>query len=379
MRRRSYSVRVPHPRQRPGVRTARKVLIAQHLFDGHRLMFVSLLTREARERGDEPVWLLADGALESGEYAEHLADAAEGVRVVVVPVVDAPAVRRVADEVDADLVILPDGDLYLPPLLRGGWDRARALSVLVMRPDGQPSPNRAKTEAATVAKRLLRTAVRARTGAAVHVLVNGLRPTVRGHEVRDPILIESAEPARLSLEEVAGVAGGRYWFGVVGAVTPRKNLHLIAAALRRLDPSRVGLAVAGRCDPTALALAMPEIEAFQAAGGAVVLRDELVSDETFESVLASVDCAVVAHSNEGASGVLVRAAVFGTRVVAAGARSLRRDAEELPEVATWVPLDVDDLAHAFSAALSSPRPVRVPMPAERPLGSLLGRAAEATA
>lgn len=335
-------------------------------------MFVALLTRAARERGDAPIWLLAEGALESGEFAEHLAGDAAEVQVVIERAVDANAVRRVAGEVDADLVVLPDGDLYLPALLRGGWDRRRGLAVLVMRPDGQPAASRAKTLVATAVKRVLRMAVRARTGADVRVLVNGLRPALRGHEIRDPILVASVNPARVSLDQEAGVAGHRYWFGVVGAVTPRKNLHLIAAALRRLDATTVGLAVAGRCDPDALAQALPDIDAFRRAGGAVILRDELVPDETFESVLASLDCAVVAHSNEGASGVLVRAAVFGTRVITAGARSLRRDASELPEVATWVPLDEDALTGAFRSAMSFPRPAPVPIPTDRPLQSMLG-------
>lgn len=65
---------------------------------------------------------------------------------------------------------------------------------------------------------------------------------------------------------------------------------------------------------------------------------------------------VVAHSNEGPSGILGKAACLGARVVAAGARNLERDVRVLGSAGCWVPLEVSELSRAFAHAMDSPRP-----------------------
>ena len=87
-----------------------------------------------------------------------------------------------------------------------------------------------------------------------------------------------------------------------------------------------------------------------------MVKDRLLSDLELDAAIRRVDCVVLAHSNEGPSGLFGKAAAAGTRIVAAGAASLRADAGAIPEVAAWSPLDVVGLGAELDLARRKPRP-----------------------
>lgn len=341
-------------------------LIAQSLWDGHRLLYVRRLAESLRAIGETPIVLLDPEAKASAEFARHLRPCRAGVTVVFGAADSVAAVAAVARAHGAGHVVLPDGDAYLPDLALHGWRGGSTLSVLIMRPGGQ-SPRPALRLCQSLVKRALRWTVR-RRGIRVFALVSSLRRDLRSTELRDPI--DLAGPVD-TVPFGPDLDPGRYWFAVLGAVTLRKNLHLIAEALEHIDPARTGLLVAGVCDDDALAAAEDALARYRARGGAVLMEDRLLSDGEFRSATCDVDCVLVLHSNEGPSGVLVQAVLAGTRVIAGGAQSLRRDVAMCPESAGWVPLDVGRLAIAMNAAMRAERPRPLTLPAGGSLERLL--------
>ena len=93
------------------------------------------------------------------------------------------------------------------------------------------------------------------------------------------------------------------------------------------------------------------------AGGITVrLVDRVLTDIELDSAVVAADCLVLAHSNEGPSGLVGKAAAAGTRVLAAGAASLKTAAAALPDTATWCPLTPSTLAQALTTCAGQPRP-----------------------
>jgi len=148
--------------------------------------------------------------------------------------------------------------------------------------------------------------------------------------------------------------GERYWIGVFGHITPRKNLSLILSSI--LDQSDVGLMIAGPIDAEVSEAIAPLLEKFAAGGGRVLHLSGFLTDAEFDSAISAVDCVVVAQSNEGPSGIVAKAAASGRRLVLAGAKSLKRDAQYLGEQATWSPLASVALSQAIRQASSLPEP-----------------------
>jgi hypothetical protein len=148
--------------------------------------------------------------------------------------------------------------------------------------------------------------------------------------------------------------GDRYWIGVFGVITARKNLPLIIEAI--LGQPDVGLMIAGSIDTEVSDEIAPLLATFAAAGGRVLQLSETLTDAQFDGAISAVDCVVVAHSNEGPSGVVLKAAASGNRLILAGARSLKRDATYLGEQAMWSPLDAKALSQAIRRAKRMPEP-----------------------
>ncbi|WP_157557028.1 glycosyltransferase [Microbacterium laevaniformans] len=169
----------------------------------------------------------------------------------------------------------------------------------------------------------------------------------------------------------------RVWVGVVGGVGRRKNVDLVARALEALGPN-YGLVLAGAAEGD-------ESEIFEWTAGAVANGTSLIRipgsipNARFDAIIRALDCVVIAHSNEGPSGVFAKALSAGVPVVSAGARSLRRDADRAGERASWVPLEATRIAGAIelqsTLAKLPPRSDSVEMFTRRILG---GRQPSAT-
>ncbi|MDN3496515.1 hypothetical protein QL996_11285 [Planococcus sp. APC 4015] len=331
------------------------VLIVEPNPDGHRLYYVALLARWCRSNGLAVTLMTTPRATSSAEWALHMTGAEVTVEQRPADWFGIEDIARLAEQSHSALTVIPDGDRYLMPLVRGAWKSGRRLSVLAMRPDAQNAgPRLARPIKGFVKKSL--------------IVAAGLRRKVRVFALRSPLssrrspLRWVADPITLSGDDelVAAVraqlhsASSGYWVGVFGAIDPRKNLHLLAQAL--VSHPEVGLLVAGRIDETSAALARGPIDAYRAAGGAFVHLEPPMDDAHFDSAICAVDCVVVAHSNEGSSGVASKAAAAGRRLVLSGARSLRRDARALGDQAAWVPLDTASIAQAVAAASTSAPP-----------------------
>jgi glycosyltransferase involved in cell wall biosynthesis len=170
------------------------------------------------------------------------------------------------------------------------------------------------------------------------------------------------------MREKMDADGSRYWLGVFGAITPRKNLHLIIESI--IEQTDIGLLMAGSIDPQVSKTIAPLLAQFTSNGGKVYQISGPLTDAEFDSAIAAVDCVVAAHSNEGPSSVVLKAVAAGRRLVLAGAKSLQKDAAHLRGQATWSDLDVKALRRAIRQAQTLPPPPTVEHSAEEFVKSL---------
>lgn len=317
---------------------------------GHRLSYVRLLVTRAAECG-VPVELLAPrGTRESPEYDLHLGEHSSHITLNELPSFSAASLQTVFNERPGATFIFPDGDDSLPLLatrkLRPIDSR---VSVLMMRPRGQAA-RMGKRLFETVAKTLMRSIARSAKGVEVFSLVPSTTPSLRAGEIRDPI--EYAPGA--ALLDWPRVDASVAWFGIVGAITSRKNIRLVALALAQLD-AKVGLVVAGASEMEEAKIA-EWLAPLRAAGRPVIRINRRLSDEELDTVIAAVDVAVIAHTNDGPSGIMGKADIAGKRVLAAGAPTLRRELRANPDLGVWTKLNVVSLSRGARTILTMPSP-----------------------
>ncbi len=342
----------------------RRVLLVEDKFDGHYLYYVRLLALAALERGDEVVLRTRSGLPTTAEGRFYLADLASRIRIIETDDFRPEVVEAAARELGAHHTVVPDADLWLGPIaVRGGWRGPGLLELLVLRTSTQPRPVRGMQAIRTAAKRALMVRVALMPRVRVSVLKSSVWRGVSPLPVtRDPITVATTPKRTAALAKSWGLGDDRTWYAVLGNITDRKNLPMVAAALARVAASSpVGLLVAGKVEDGELERAAPGLDALRAAGE-VVIVDRMLEEDELDAAVAAVDCLVVAHSNEGPSGLLAKAAAAGTRVLTAGARSLRADARRIPTIAAWVPLEVDALARGMRAVPGRPRPRPIVQP-----------------
>lgn len=328
------------------VSAATDVLIVEDDFRGHRLSYVRIIAEAAMHRGYRVTLALPTDVLTTEEGRVFILDIVKRVDIVDLDSFDIGHLKELSESLGASVVVVPDADNLLLPLALGGWPGRATLSVLAMRVTGQ-SGSRLRQLGQTLVKRLAVSAVGLLPRVRVHYLRSSLsKPTRMG--VLDPVHLNDTESSRQEAAALLSPHSDRIWYGVIGAVTVRKNLPLIVRALTELDPSGVALVVAGRIDPAVLLESEPYLKTLRDNGVPVVIEQSVLTEALFDALIATVDVVVIAHSNEGPSGVLSKAVAAGTCVVAAGARSLRRDVNAA--VGTWVPLELGPLADALRSA-----------------------------
>ena len=325
---------------------------------GHRLVYVRHLVEFAHRAGVDVTVAVTDAVRQSAMWRLDVAPL--GPSVHLVPDDSLRSVRQATDAVKPAHTVVTDGDHLAMRIGAGGrWGGTGSLTVLLMR---DPALERATSWRRRVTLGVKSALIgRARRVQDVHVvgLRSGLASPAPGIAI-DPIerLTTDADVARQ--RAAWDVGADRYWYGVVGAVTARKNLPLVAAALALLaergDPASVGLFVAGTCDPGVMESAAPALDRLRKLGCGVVVENRLLSSLEFDAAAQIPDCLVVAHSNEGPSAIIARAGMNATPVVAAGARSLQADVASLP-AATWCELDADAMATAMARMRASTAPV----------------------
>ncbi len=340
---------------------------------GHRLYYVGLLIAECRSRGERAVVLTTESAADTDWWHVNLDRYAPEFLVPPgcgpVPTEDRPGppegfsldeIATISRQLGARLTILPGADHYLTAAIRQGWRGSGRLSMLVMRTDAQPgSLPRWVVSVKTIGKRMLIAGADRRRGVRVFALRSALvarRGPLRW--VPDPITLSCTSKNVREMRRTLDSQGVRYWFGVFGAMYPRKNLPLVVKAL--FGQNDVGLLLAGVIDTGVAREVAPLLEEFVAQGGRLVHLSGVLTEAEFDAAIGAVDCVVAAHSNEGSSAVVLKAAASGRRLVLAGAESLRRDAECLGDQASWSPLDLAAVRQALRQARCLPELAATP-------------------
>ncbi|TAK70420.1 MAG: glycosyltransferase family 1 protein [Actinomycetota bacterium] len=329
----------------------RTVVVYEPSPAGHRLMYAGLVVDRILADGDRPVLATTRAAIDSAAFDEFLGRSADRLRLMVTdePVGQCVALlNSIVDAVTPDLMVVPDGDRVAVALaMRGGWHRRADLTLLIMRPG--PAGHGPASWLRNVLKRTLLLSLR-RSSPRCRVLrlAPGTAPAVDDFAVRDPITYRATATQIDELRKEWGLDSDRYWYAVVGAIGPRKNVPLILAALAD-QPAGIGLLLAGRVEPGIVPADRAAATTFERDGGKLVVVDRFLSDAEVDAAVGAVDCVVLAHSNDGSSGLLGKAAAGGTTVVAAGASVLIAAVESLGLGATSG-LTVRGLAAALRSA-----------------------------
>jgi len=334
----------------------RRVLIVEPNPLGHRLHYVKLLIDECRSKGDQVHVLTTTDAVESAEWGVHLSNEKSAIIRRPSNEFSLSKIAEVSARLGVALTVVPEADHHLVSVARRGWSGPGALTLLAVRAEVQARPPLARMRPAkSFVKKTLIWAANLRPGVRFYALRSPLasrRGPIRW--VADPVALSSSSECVDAIRNDLDSQGNRYWLGVFGAITPRKNHRLIVEAI--LDQPVIGLLIAGSVDPKVSSEVAPLFARFISNGGRLIQLPGPLSDTDFDSAIAAVDCVLVAHSNEGPSGIVIKAAASGRRLVLAGAKSLRRDAVCLGEQATWSKLDVAELRRAIRQAQRAPKP-----------------------
>ncbi len=337
-------------------------LIIEQNVSGHRLSYVRLISDRASATS-RVIIALNPTQDDREEIALHLADLSVDVSLIWRSLGSLSAIEALSREVGATKTVVPDGDaIALQLARRRRWKGAGSVSVLIMR---ESLPSRWGIPVRTWAKRFM--VARARNTKNARVVV--LRSSTWAGETSYPIAIDPitllVSPDRIRVvRALLAEHPERYWFGVVGAISSRKNVDMVAEAVAAMK-APVGLVIAGKVADESVPAVNRVSEAMSKRDVPFVVVDRLLADDELDAFVMNLDCVVLAHSNEGPSGIFGKAAAAGTRVVASGATSLRDDCDSWPEGAQWVPLDVARLATALSDAVALPPPAPASLPSGR--------------
>lgn len=334
----------------------RVLVIVEGSGGGHRLSYVAQLVGAGLRAGLDVHLLTSPGVVNSREFAMHLRNHRDDMTVVDDQI---PALRRVRQYATAHgpcHVVVPDGDrMALRVGASGRWRSTNSMSILIMRDPRIESP----TSFLRVAKLSLKLALIRRAQRLPRVKIYWLRSagTFPAYDtadcIEDPVTLTHTPVSVCNLRREWRLDEDRFWFGVVGALSARKNIDLICQALSIVNRP-VGLLIAGE-PSSGFRLDDAALERLMNAG--VIVRRVLrsLTDAEVDSALAALDCALIVHTNEGPSGILGKCMAIGTRVVVGGALSLRRDIEQVGS-GRWVPLATDRLAVAMEQAVDDDRP-----------------------
>ncbi|HKU12735.1 MAG TPA: hypothetical protein VJQ61_16085 [Sinomonas sp.] len=325
---------------------------------GHRPYYVRLLIDGAIKRGHRVVVASRPQQFESEDAQIHLGEIFDQFERIVLNDGTPARVAQLSKELRVDHTVVPDGDRFAARLgLTAGWSGAGALSILIMRETAQPGGLPGAQAAKSAIRNLLFRRADSFRNVRVAVLKSAWWTGISTFPVvPDPITLRPSPLAEERLTAEWGLDPDRYWFAILGAISRRKNVDLVARALSELDASRVGLVVAGAWDESVSDETASDLDRLKAVGMPVVVINRTLQDDELDAAVSRVDCLILAHSNEGPSGLLGKAAVAGTRVVAAGATSLSEDLQNLPGIGSWVEMRQSELSQAFGEAAKAERP-----------------------
>lgn len=331
---------------------APRSLVVETTPDGHYLEYASYLVKGLHERQREPVVLTS--AAGWARLTHELDVPQTTAKIIVETEGELPpaTILNFAVQAECTQVLVPSGDRFAYRLARlARWPSDIPVRLLLLR-SPRVSP---RVWWRDVLKRCALRLLEFRHPVVVlHLAGPGIESEGGFPVVHD--VARWSRGDRRSYEALPSLDPVRFWFAVLGLLDERKNIAAIADALTLSgSASTFGLVLAGNSTPGALEACDQALRCFERAGGAVSILQRRLTDGEMDHLVESVDCVVCAHSNEGPSGIMLKAAAAGTRVVAAGADSLRTDSRVL-DGASWVPLTETALASAFVDAKQRPRP-----------------------
>jgi hypothetical protein len=330
---------------------ARTVIVEPHPI-GHRFEHVAWIARVALERGDDVELLTSVGARARDEFATFLRD----VPVTVHEEVDGwfprpKAVGRALLELHRrspiTTLVLLDADqalkrwwLEAPRALRGR--RGPTTILLLMRfPQDLTLADRPGI-AMWAAKVSLSALTRATRAADRIVYLVGRHEGRSGRllgQVRDPAICTAHARDRAALRERWDLPADRRLVGIIGDLSSRKCLPMVAEAVRLAGPE-VDLLLAGKISD--------DMRAW------LDTRLGFLPDEELDAYVAASDVISLALLNPGPSGIQGKALVAGVPTVSAGSRLRERESSTY-DAGVHVDLDPASLAGGIRRMLDRGR------------------------
>ncbi|WP_394550959.1 glycosyltransferase [Agromyces sp. MMS24-JH15] len=333
--------------------TRRRILIVEPNSSGHRLYYVAELIEYALSINLAPVLLTSRFVAGSEDYEVHLGRLHGTFSVVeAAGKITLRTASAFADDLDATAVIVPDGDRWALRLGLGVGRVQRPISVLIMRASVQPRNWPIITKVAQPVRiRIIRRAARRSKIAVTFLRPANWRGDSHDMIVRDPIQFRApVDPdAREKIRSRMQFRANSRVVGVLGALDERKNVDLVLAAVSQLRIPNIVVLIAGRMSDIVrgqVGAAPPDLD--------MQIVDRLLSDQELDEAIVCCDVVVAAYSNESPSGIVGKALIAGTPIVAAGAAELRNMLVDAPN-GRWVHLSIADLVNAIEEALRLPR------------------------
>lgn len=327
---------------------------------GHRLVYVRELIAKALDHNMSVVLATTDEVVRDPLFEQHLGSLKGSVELVNVRGnVTVWKLQQWATAACCDLVLVPDTLKYGPPLLLGWTRRSPIVRLLIMNDPRWRLSEESFVSFMTWCKLLVFFGSGARPG----VEVLWLRPQGTAPSkgvVIDPLLLEaSVERTRADSKRVRATLGmdpATFWFGIVGVLDSRKNIPLVANALRRVadqGSTPVGLALLGpwsdeiaRCSAD---------DSLHDAPFPVVRHHASLTNQEMNVAVAALDCVVMAYSTNAPNSTTAKAAALGVRVAVAGSAPFRRFAERLTGY-PGVGLGANELVSELATSMRRPRP-----------------------
>lgn len=332
-----------------------RTLIVEPHSGGHVLVFVRLLVQECQHRGVSPVLALSPDVRATPEFALHLADVAEACTFVVAPTAITPAsIAELASRTGSSKVVIPDGDPYVALFARRRY-RGPSVTLLIMRDPAWTDPGsslkmRTKARAKQCALAILE---RRRRVNVLRLRAPGFRDSGDFY-VNDPMLARLDPSASATWRRERGVGEDRYWFGIAGHITRRKNPGRVMEALGALDPKAVGLLVAGSVQEDTVPEFNEGLTRLASLGVPVVHQPGPLSDADLNVAIGAMDCVVVAYDTTAPPSSMGKAYTLGAACIVAGPPALQRQASFL-DFATTCDSSLDSLSTAMGLNLKAGR------------------------
>jgi glycosyltransferase involved in cell wall biosynthesis len=158
---------------------------------------------------------------------------------------------------------------------------------------------------------------------------------------------------RAAIRAALGIGADEYSFVAIGFIQPHKGFDRAVRAFARLGLAGARLDVVGsvRVEDDLYVDYVDELRDLVEATPGTALHEGFVSDERFDQWLVAADCLVLPYRTIWSSGVLERARLYGTPVIATRVGGLEAQAAE---GATLVADDAE-LVYAMAAAVEGPR------------------------